>query len=451
MGCLESLLLVQNPWWRDPSSRKARAFPVRRQAFAEMVERLSDAGNRRALVLTGPRQVGKTTLLRQVADYFLDQGWPPGNLLAFDFSDERVTGEVTAREVVEYEPEGLVLDHPRLLLLDEIRLAPGWSAWLKQAVDDGVGRILATDSASSVLREGKRDSGLGRWDELKVEGLLFREYLRLVGMPQEEPEHTLERVPNALERYLTVGGFPEHAASEDLDDALERLRSDIADKAILRDLKDLKRLDLDVDRVHDLFFYLVRDSGSIFNASKRTRDFEPRPKSLTVQGWVDRLLDTMLLARLEKRTLRATEELRKRPQPKIFAADHGLIVAFSPFPKRLDGEGIRPRVFESVVFRHLRELVRRVSGKLTFFRDNNEEEIDFVLNCDQGVFGVEVTSSSETRGRKLALLEKADRALGADRLFLIHGGFREFTEKNIRGIPLRAFLLQPDSILESTD
>jgi len=63
------------------------------------------SSQRRAAVLTGPRQVGKTTLLQQLADALVAQGVPPAQVTYFDFSDERLPAEgVSAREVVEYLP-----------------------------------------------------------------------------------------------------------------------------------------------------------------------------------------------------------------------------------------------------------------------------------------------------------------------------------------------------------
>src|SRR4029079_10324184 len=97
---LTDLLQDQNPWWRDGAIRRARGYPVRRDLPPKGLSRILRVDDRRAVLLLGPRQVGKTVLLLQLADDLLAQGWPPQNLTYFDFSDERMKCEVTAQDVV---------------------------------------------------------------------------------------------------------------------------------------------------------------------------------------------------------------------------------------------------------------------------------------------------------------------------------------------------------------
>src|SRR5437868_2805545 len=170
----EEVLADRNPWWRDPKAR-APAPLSRRDLQGAVRDRLL-TNDRRAIVVVGPRQVGKSVLLHQCVNDLLDRGWPPANLTYFDFSDDRLSRPPpSAREIAAFRPLGLRDDHPRALLLDELGKAPRWADWLKQAVDAGGARIAATDSAATILRRGGRESGLGRWDELSMEGLTFRE------------------------------------------------------------------------------------------------------------------------------------------------------------------------------------------------------------------------------------------------------------------------------------
>jgi predicted AAA+ superfamily ATPase len=212
-----------NPWWKESKARGTTRFPVRRDLHKTVLDQVLDISDRRAVVLIGPRQVGKTVLLLQVADDLLDQGWPVQNLTYFDFSDDRLTEPVNARDIVSMKPFGVNPDHPRLFLLDEIRLSPNWDQWLKHMVDKGSDRFAVTDSAASILREASSESGQGRWDEYWLEGLTFREFVRLHERPGEKEEETLQRLRNLPERYLMLGGFPEHATSVDFSEVRRRL------------------------------------------------------------------------------------------------------------------------------------------------------------------------------------------------------------------------------------
>ena len=428
------ILEDQNPWWREPAYRSARRYPVRRDLQQVVLTQLLRLDDRRALVLLGPRQVGKTVLLRQLADDLLDADLAPGNLTYFDFSDDRLVGKSSPRDIAEARPVGFNPDQPRVLLLDEVRLAGDWTRWLKQAVDAGGDRIVVTDSAASLLRQGARESGQGRWDEHNLEGLSFREFLRLQTGGEESTEQVLLRAPYLCERYLALGGFPEHARNDDYLEVHRRLRRDIADRAILR---DLSTTGVDVQRIKNLFVYLVQDSGAELNAESRGNDLKADPRS--VRDWIHLLSDTLLIAPLERRTRQATAALRSRTR--IFAADHGLVAAFATAP--LGDERVRGRVFEAVVFRHLREAARQLEAELTYFRQDEEREIDFVLEGGGVTVGIEVTSSARVRTEKLEKVRRAGELLGADRLLLIHGGLVEEKGDRVQPVPLPRFLLDP--------
>ena len=159
---LSAVLEDFNPWWKEPGVRKALAWPVRRSPHRRLLDQLRRLDDRRAQVLLGPRQVGKTTLLKQLADDLLDLGWPAANLTYFDFEDFRLTREVSPDEIAGVRPVGTDPGRPRILLLDEVHHFPRWDRWLKYAVDNQVGRIVATDSAASLLREAGRESGQSR-------------------------------------------------------------------------------------------------------------------------------------------------------------------------------------------------------------------------------------------------------------------------------------------------
>lgn len=436
---LSDILQDQNPWWRDGVIRRARAYPVRRELQPQILARVLRLEDRRAVVLLGPRQVGKTVLLLQVADDLLDAGWPPQNLTYFDFSDDRLTERITAREVAEAQPVGATPEHPRVFLFDEVRQAPQWDRWLKQAVDHGRDRIVATDSAASLLREGSRESGQGRWDEIVLEGLTLREFARLYALPGESAEEVLRRVPNLHERYLALGGFPEHAVSDDFPEVRRRLRNDIAERAILRDLAGLG---VDVQRVKDLFVYLARESGGEFNAEARGRDLGADPRS--VREWARLLAETLLIVPLERFAEYAAAGLRARP--KMYAADPGIVQSFAVSP--VQDQDVRARAFEAAVFRHLRETSRSLGGELGYFRHRDELEIDFALQLPGQRVGIEVTSGMRVRPDKLERVRKAGRVLEADRLVLIHGGLIQEKVEGVRALPLAAFLLNPAAILE---
>lgn len=435
-----------NPWWRDGTARSAKPYRFRRVVQGEILRRLDPRrDDRRAILLLGPRQVGKTILLRQLADDLLDRGLPPGNLAYFDFSDDRVGLGVSPRAIVDARPPGLSADLPRIFLLDEIHLAESWDRWLKQAVDQGVGRVVATDSAASLLRQGARESGQGRWDELRIEGLSFREFGSLQA-PGEPWDRIVRRMPDLLDRYLAIGGFPEHALAEDQREAHRRLREDIVDRAIFRDLEPRG---VDLPRVRDLFVYLVENSGGEWVASHRAADLRGA-KHESVEGWLALLEDTRLVERLTPRATRVAQRLRGKRRPKIYAADPGLVTAFTP----LSGADslVRGRVFETAVFRHLREAVRELGAGVSYLQLGTKGEVDFVVDFvfegSQTRIAIEVKSSPRVQREEVGKLIAAAAAIEAERRILIHGAPFEQEVEGVESLTLQRFLSDPIAVLE---
>jgi len=439
---ISGILSDQNPWWGDPRAGAARLYPIRRYLFGAVYDQVTRLDDRRAVVILGLRQVGKTVLLHQVVDKLLEDGWPSQNITYFDFDDDRLTAEVSPRQIVETRSSGIVESHPRAFLFDEIHRAPGWGAWLRRAVDAGRDRYVVTDSAATVLRESARESGLGRWDEYRMEGLSFGEFLRLHAGPDEETDDVLRRLPNPPPQYFLNGGFPEHRNNDNLDQVRQRLRTDIVDRAILR---DLIRSEVDVQRVKDLFVYLIQDSGAIWDVAARSRDLQEADHR-SVRKWVRLLEDTMLIIPLERRSGSATSRLRSRAR--YYAADHGLIVAFSPVPNPHLDENVRGQVFEALVFRHLREVAQESGGTIHYWREKESREIDFLYEGPRGTVAIEVAASSSPRSGKITRLRDAGRGLEARRAVMIYGGAVRDTRHEVPLIPMQDFLLAPQAVLD---
>lgn len=434
-----ALLSDRSPWLIGQDSPQWR-LRERRDLQQIVLDRVRDLGTRRATIVLGPRQVGKSVLLLQTAEDLLRAGWPPHRVFYFDFKDDRIVEPISVRDVIaaadgirDSLPTRPDSDVPTVLLLDEVSQAPRWDRWLKGAVDEGSYRVVATDSAASLLRDGSRESGLGRWDELLLEGLTFDEFRRLAS-----------REVDPLTRFLRVGGFPEYASGIPLDDARHRLREDIAYRAVERDLA--AHIDA-VDEARRLFVYLIQDSGAIYNASQRSQDLGVDRKKLS--QWTQLFFDSRLIVPLPRRSLNARGEKAKAARrlgahPKLYAVDHGLIHAFSPLPNPYGDPDVRGQVFESLVFRHLRALVA-ADGSLEASFHRQGTEGDFVVDTADGPIVLEVTSAASAGGKikKIKKIAKTKTEIGAERAVLVYGGLDARDVSGVSVVPLPMFLENP--------
>lgn len=455
---LMDIFQARNPWWRDPERRIARGFPVRRACFEQVLAQLLRL-DRRAQILLGPRQVGKTVLLRQIADELLDRGIPPRNLLYFDLSDDRLPEAVSLREVVEAGRSVADPGAPSVFLIDEIQAAtPGWDRFLKSAIDDaaqpgapGFERFVAAGSAASSISAAGRESGLGRWDEIRIEGLSFSETFHFQG--EKPPEHLRDMSGLAFDDYLERGGFPAYLREPSIWQARERMKEDIVGKAIL---KDLLRTHVNVDHVRRLFVSLIQGSGEEVNPRSVGDDLGDHR---AIANYLELLLDTRLVAALPQHlisdgTSRPKQRARLQIRRKLYAADHGLISAFSRIPDPAGDPHVRGQIFEAVVFRHLRDLCVGHQAHLSYVHlpkvgSTPEGEVDFFLEGPSASALVEVTSSQEASGTRLANLRRAGERLGTSRLWLVNDSFAEDRRGDVGVLPVPAFLLEPGRVLEA--
>ena len=310
---LIAVLRQYNPWWAG--ARFTDLPNWRRAAFREIAEWVKAPPAGRALLLSGARQVGKTTLFLQAIEDLLTQGIPPTNILyiTFDHPLLKLLGlDGLVQLWRELEP---ARDGPEYLFLDEIQVAKDWQTWLKHQVDfEKRRRIAVTGSATPLVTEGQ-ESGVGRWMTIRLATLSFYEYLQLKKIPTptlpavgslrdlfEWPEIRFAEVAadaqplvGLFHDYLLRGGFPQSALVDSIPQAQKLLREDIVDKVLKRDMTALfgVRRVLELEQV---FLYLCLHDGGLVDI--KTLCSELAAKRPTVSNYIDLLEATHLIHRL---------------------------------------------------------------------------------------------------------------------------------------------------------
>lgn len=359
----------------------------------------------RALLLSGARQVGKTTLLLQAIDDLLDQGVAPTNILyaTFDHPLLKLIGlDALLRLWREFEP---AREGPEYLFLDEIQVAKDWQTWLKHQVDfDKRRRIAVTGSATPLVVAGQ-ESGVGRWQTIRLATLSFFEYLQLKKLPIpalptvgsllelfEWPEAQFVRVGESarplvglFHEYLLRGGFPQSALVDSIPLAQKLLREDIVEKVLKRDMTALfgVRRVLELEQV---FLYLCLHDGSLLNIPELCDSLQlKRP---TVGSFIDLLEMTHLIHRLRpygygKQVLRA--------RPKIYLADAAIGPSVLLKGKTLleDANGLGKAV-ETAFFKHVFTRYYAQSVGFSYWRGKQEREVDIIADLGKRLVPFEV-------------------------------------------------------------
>lgn len=208
----------------------------------------------KAVVLTGPRQVGKTTLSRQ-----LMQSFGSAQYLNWDVLADRA---VLQRQ--SWNPRA------GLLVMDEIHKMPNWKAWLKGVADGRLAgqALLVTGSARMETFRQTGDSLAGRYFAFRLHPISVREWCEQQGVdPATALDHLLER-----------GGFPEPCLAADLIQA-DRWRAQYFTDLIREDVLEFSRLH-EINTMR-LFVELLRERvGSPLSLASIARDLAVAPATL---------------------------------------------------------------------------------------------------------------------------------------------------------------------------
>ena len=263
---LRERIRSENPWWtREGIGDEIDALNPR--AYFELFFPLvSELRVRRAVVLMGPRRVGKTVLIHHAIGELLDQG-VAAKQIAYVSVDHPLYNDLGLEALIDLyrEAAGADRDQPAYVFFDEVQYLKGWEVHLKTLVDrEPTLKLVVSGSAAAALSLKSQESGAGRFTDFLLPPLTFYEYLDLLeernllketevaGRPLFQAED-LPRLNDHFLHYLNYGGYPEVVFSEVIQaDPSRFIKGDIIDKVLLRDLPSLYGIS-DVQELNKLF------------------------------------------------------------------------------------------------------------------------------------------------------------------------------------------------------
>lgn len=379
-----------------------------------------------AVALIGPRQVGKTTLARQIGDeceaVYLD----------LENSEDLARLEDPARYVDSLGG--------RLLILDEIHRRPGLFPILRGIIDEGrrkrkekekyTGRFLILGSAS----------GRGEMDLLRQSGESLAGRISYV----EIPPLTMQELSSAdtgasldamqQQRWLR-GGFPEILLAES-DRASMALRKDFIRTYLERDIP-MFGLRIPVERLRRLWTMLAHRQASLLNQSELARSLELSSQS--VSRYIDLLVDLLLLRRLMPYHANLGKRLVK--SPKVYVRDSGLLHALLGLETMSDlvGHPIIGASWEGYV---VEEICNALPWGTTpfFYRTAVGAEIDLLLEHPGGeLWAIEIKRS--TAGKVQRGFHQARADVKPARSFVVHSGLDHFPlREGVEAVSVPGFL-----------
>lgn len=472
-------LAPYNPWWTDGEAVFANLPEFHRDVFDDLyagIQRLPQM-----ISVTGPRRVGKSTLLKQcIRKLIAEYGQEQAQRIAYFTMDDpalllpHVDMDRFFEDLVA-EFAGRAKGGPVYLFLDEIQKFPRWELYLKRHYDLKTPvRFVVSGSASAPIFRKSHESLLGRIHAYRVLPFSFREFvffayrsndgsknlkaygnvIRINRSVAETVAFLREFVADArqfelawmplLEHFFFEGGFPEVWSLPDILAKQDYLYQNQIERVIFEDLlvaAEFRKPEM----LRRFYLGLLAEPGRETNITKLSKDIGIAAATITT--YFPLLEATELVWRLHKYTgSRATAKAGNFKSYLVDLAVRNAVMKLTP-ERLLADEPVLGLYAENVVANHLRRWPGLV--ELAYYRER-DKELDFIVDLGAARIGIEVKYRNAPNERDLAKSREIAETLGCAAFVVVckerpdemlEQRLQEKSKISVAVIPLADFLL----------
>lgn len=321
-------------------------------------------------ILTGVRRCGKSTIFNMLKEELISYGVATENIIEKRYTDMDIPENITAKQMYDELLEAMGDKEHCYLLLDEIQEVPDWERVVNSLLESGKADIYVTGSNSKLMSSEISTYLTGRYIQIPVFTLSFREYMDF------KKDSTLSKT-ELLDEYIRFGGFPIVALGDFEAQSAYQIVNGIYYTVVSRDIVKRHRI-----QKQDLFDrvvkYIIENMGKTFSANAISNFLKSEHRKVSVESiynylrWLEQAFIIYPCARydLQGKNILKTQE-------KYYLADVSLKYALLGYNRKmLDG------AMENIVFL---ELKRR--GYDVFVGKNETKEIDFVaIRRDEKIY-----------------------------------------------------------------
>lgn len=410
---LQERIKSDNSWWLDGQIPYYAELSKRRyyQGFFELV---SQTFPHRAVVLMGPRRIGKTVMMYQAIQHLMTQGKSPKKIFYFSL-DTPIYTNISLEELIE---RGISIHHTdyqdSFIFFDEIQYLKDWEIHLKSLVDKyRKTKFVVSGSAAAALRMKSIESGAGRFTDYFLPPLTFSEYIDLNKYDQNLSEIEIDfHGPRKFYRssdieafnqhfidYINFGGFPEIALnSEKIKNPEKIIQKDITDKVIMKDLPGLFGIENTLE-LQQFFNVLSYRTGEILDYSSVSKETKTDHK--TIKKYI-KYLEAAFLIKILQRVDITAKRFKNITQFKVYLTNPSL---FTGLFGRIASDNERfPHLVETAVFAQYLHREHEFLRYAYWKKGTDEGEVDLIQisnNFQKVYWALEVKWSDMSRSRKL--------------------------------------------------
>lgn len=432
---LRTTLAAYNPWWKA-GEFTLKTPDFKRDLFGPAL-RHTHANHEFALLINGPRRVGKTTLIHQLIKHLITEQKIPANRILFFSLDDPIIQQLPPRD------QGLLFEEilnkwasiagtalrtsPNILycFLDEIQRLPRWELYLKRYVDLGYPiRFIISGSASHTIFRKSLESLLGRLVDISLPPFTFREFVRfhhqehanflnaiakqptdisnlatiIDFLDQKEKSITnIEQWNSYADEYAQAGGFPQLWDMEDVTERASFVDQQFVQRVTLEDLrliKEIRRPEI----FHQFLRYAFARTAQEYNLEELAGLIHTTRVTLT--SALPLLLQTELLRKVERFTGKSVR--LRSTHAKLYAADVILSNAITKQSSSL--QGTQKGMIAETLAHNVIRLFHGISD-ISYYREpRGEREIDFIVRMGSHLIPIEVNYQNQTDEKHRSIL-----------------------------------------------
>jgi uncharacterized protein len=270
----------ENPWWETNTIDNEYNTLQRRSYFDLFFKLVEETEIRRAVVLMGPRRVGKTVLMHHAICDLIRKNKIRNTQICFINIENPLYLNMGLEELFDLCRGAVANEDPKgwYVFFDEIQYLKNWEVHLKVLVDSYPNtKFIVSGSAAAALKLKSSESGAGRFTDFMLPPLTFYEYIQLMNLTHLVNESSIywkkqktffystahiDLFNRHFVEYINFGGYPEVIFPEKIKSNVSRfIKSDIIDKVLLRDLPSLFGIQ-DVQELNTFFTRLVYYTGT---------------------------------------------------------------------------------------------------------------------------------------------------------------------------------------------
>jgi len=340
--------------------------------------------NFRVLLITGQRQVGKTTLLESLEKN-------RRKYVTLDNPKYRI--------LAQNDPELFLAENPPPVIIDEVQYAPQLFPYIKIYVDshkNQKGAFWLTGSQKFSLMKGVSESLAGRIVVLELLGLSYREKHKLPfsGKPFIPEKNTVKVKPvkiNEVYKHIWEGSLPEPVVNKKIN--REAFYSSYIQSYVERDVRDFYNIEKPV-QFYNFISAVAARTANLVNYSSLARDIGIDVK--TAQTWMGILERSGLVYLLQPYSPNVTSRIIKTP--KVYFIDTGLCAYLCRWetPETLYAGAMDGAILETWCFGEILKSYwhNGIDPLIYFYRDTDQKEIDFIIEKNMTLYPVEVKKTA---------------------------------------------------------